>query len=276
MSSKLDQALDDAIKERRSDHRSNNSQQRRRQSSSTSSSSRHDRRNTSGGGIRKRISGGGGFSSNINSRLGGGRGREQNVGGGPQRHNRRSGLKRSTDQPWSHDLFSGNGGGNLPIEARLGGGRQQHQRRGGNKYGESSRSGTTLTVENLHYNVTEEDLASVFKLVGTVDKCKIEFDRSGRSTGTAKIVFPDQDVAQKALDKFNNVDLDGQPMKITLLNKSSGGGHASSGRVSSGGRGGRGGSTRQSRSSRNEDDLDAELEAYSKSKDQDGDAMMTD
>ncbi|CAO3593876.1 unnamed protein product [Absidia cylindrospora] len=253
MSSKLDQALDDAIKERRSNHRSNNSQQRRRPSSSTSA--RHDRRNTSGGGD------------------GGGRGREQNAGGGPQRHNRRTGLKRSTDQPWSHDLFSGNGGGDVPIEARLGGGRQQQQRRGGggNKYGESSRSGTTLTVENLHYNVTEQDLESVFKLVGTVDKCKIEFDRSGRSTGIAKIVFPDQDVAQKALDKFNNVDLDGQPMKITLLNKSSTGG---GGRVSSSS--GRGGSTRQSRSSRNENDLDAELEAYSKSKDQDGDAMMTD
>ncbi|SAM09091.1 hypothetical protein [Absidia glauca] len=269
MSSNLDLALDDAIKDRRTTHRSSNSrndQQRHRPSSSRNNSSNYGggQRNN-GGGIRKRTSSN---DHQINSRLGG---RQQNAGG-PQRHIRRGkdsggvSKRRNTDQPWSHDLFPGRregGSVDVPIQSRLGGMVRPSSR-------EVARSGTTLVVENLHYNVTEEDLENVFKLVGTVSKCSIEFDRSGRSTGQAKITFPEQDVAQKALDRFDNVDLDGQPMKITLSKKPVAEGKAR--------RGGNSNTTRH-RGTPNEADLDAELDAYTKnteSKDHDGDDMMMD
>lgn len=82
MSSNLDLALDDAIKDRRSTHRSSNNrndQQRQRPSSTRNSNTNYGggQRNN-GGGIRKRTSSN---DNQINSRLGG---RQQNAGG-PQR-----------------------------------------------------------------------------------------------------------------------------------------------------------------------------------------------
>ncbi|KAI8099190.1 uncharacterized protein BX664DRAFT_320613 [Halteromyces radiatus] len=263
MSSKLDQALDDAIKERRSHQRSNNSRRQQQQQSRLGS---FERRITKDGTIRKRISTG----SNINSRLGS----SFRTAGGPQRQNRRGrsfGGKRSTDQPWSHDLFTG-GERNVStssIESRLGKGRQQQQRRFDGH--------SVLLVENIHYNVTEQDLEEVFKLVGTVERCKIEFDRSGRSTGVAKVTFNDRNVALKAMDKFNNVDLDGQPMKISLLDKSSNNNNNNS----KSSRQNRGNSSSSSNNAtRNASDLDAELEAYTSGttnkQNDDDDAMMLD
>lgn len=47
-------------------------------------------------------------------------------------------------------------------------------------------------------------------MVGQVEKVRITFDRSGRSTGTAHVRFARQSDAEKALDKYNNVELDGK------------------------------------------------------------------
>jgi THO complex subunit 4 len=48
-------------------------------------------------------------------------------------------------------------------------------------------------------------------------KASILYDRSGRSTGSAEIEFTRSTDAQRALDQYNNVPLDGRAMKITLM-----------------------------------------------------------
>ena len=53
-------------------------------------------------------------------------------------------------------------------------------------------------------------LKDLFGMVGQVEKARITFDRSGRSTGTAHVRFARQSDAEKALDKYNNVELDGK------------------------------------------------------------------
>ncbi|KAI9299624.1 hypothetical protein BJ944DRAFT_292243 [Cunninghamella echinulata] len=259
MASKLDLALDDVIKQNKKNNNNNrkhhqqsrpNQQNRQRsQRSQPSFSQRSSNRPQQfsrfggSGGIQKRSSG-----SNINSRLGSTRNNNNNS---HQRNSRPA--KRNTNQPWTHDLYKEGSS----IQSRLGGVRHSQQRR--------NPSQTTILVENIHYNVTEDDLREVFNLAGTVEKCKIQFDKSGRSTGVAKVTFSETEGAEKAIEKFNNIDLDGQPMKISKPEKS----NYNDRKPSS--------SSRQSRN-RTTDDLDAELEAYNSNNNtaNDEDTMMLD
>lgn len=51
-------------------------------------------------------------------------------------------------------------------------------------------------------------------------------DRSGRSEGKAFVVYEHRQDAEKALDQYNNIALDGKPMRIAF---SSGGTQLTSG-----------------------------------------------
>ncbi|CAO3651849.1 unnamed protein product [Cunninghamella echinulata] len=264
MASKLNLALDDVIKQNKKNNNNNNrkhhrqsrpNQQNRQRSQrsqpsfSQRSSNRSQQFNRFGGsgGIQKRSS-----SSSINSRLGSST--RNNNNNNHQRNSRP--VKRNTNQPWTHDLYKEGS----TIQSRLGGVRHSQQRRNPPQ--------TTILVENIHYNVTEDDLREVFNLAGTVEKCKIQFDKSGRSTGVAKVTFSETEGAEKAIEKFNNIDLDGQPMKISKPEKSNYNDRKPTSSSSS---------SRQSRT-RTTDDLDAELEAYNNNNNtaNDEDTMMLD
>lgn len=52
-------------------------------------------------------------------------------------------------------------------------------------------------------------LKDLFEMVGPVDKAKIVYDASGRSTGVARIAFARYADTDAALEKYNNVELDG-------------------------------------------------------------------
>lgn len=43
----------------------------------------------------------------------------------------------------------------------------------------------------------------------------LNYDRSGRSSGTGTVIFQRKNDAARAVDRFNNVALDGRPMKLT-------------------------------------------------------------
>ncbi|XP_028096953.1 THO complex subunit 4A-like isoform X2 [Camellia sinensis] len=83
--------------------------------------------------------------------------------------------------------------------------------------GSGSESATKLYVSNLDYGVSNDDLKVLFSEVGEVKRHSIHYDRSGRSKGTAEVVFTRQSDALTAVERYNNVQLDGKPMKIELV-----------------------------------------------------------
>ncbi|KAL7332688.1 hypothetical protein PS15p_201704 [Mucor circinelloides] len=213
MASRLDQALDEVIKDRRGN--SNNS----KRSNNFGRNTRRDNGSGSGGAIRKRV-GGGNSSPAIRSFV-----RTVNV-----MEERRGGGSRNVDGQWSHDMFDDEDVPRSSILSRLGTAR-------GGQGGRSDR-GVEICVENLHYNVTEQDVKELFNTVADVTKAKLIFDQSGRSTGLAYISYQTLSDAEKAIQKYNNIELDGQPMQIKISERaasrprSSGGSRFNSDRLS--------------------------------------------
>ncbi|MBA0553048.1 hypothetical protein Golob_012266, partial [Gossypium lobatum] len=57
----------------------------------------------------------------------------------------------------------------------------------------------------------------LFSEVGDLKRFTIHYDRSGRSKGTAEVVFSFRTDALAAVKRYNNVQLDGKPMKIEIV-----------------------------------------------------------
>nr|XP_051200604.1 THO complex subunit 4B-like [Lolium perenne] len=76
---------------------------------------------------------------------------------------------------------------------------------------------TKLYISNLDYNISNEDIKDLFSEMGEIKCYSINYDKSGRSKGTAEEVFSTKAEALAALKKYNNVQLDGKPMKIEVI-----------------------------------------------------------
>lgn len=86
--------------------------------------------------------------------------------------------------------------------------------------GSSADTVTKLYISNLDYGVSNEDIKVLFSEVGELKQYSIHYDKSGRSKGTAEVVFLHQTDAIAAVTRYNNVQLDGKPMKIELVGPS--------------------------------------------------------
>ncbi|CAI9111371.1 OLC1v1011584C1 [Oldenlandia corymbosa var. corymbosa] len=78
-------------------------------------------------------------------------------------------------------------------------------------------SGTKLFVSNLDSGVTSEDIRELFSEIGELVRYAIHYDRNGRPSGSAEVLFARRSDAVQALKKYNNVQLDGKPMKIEIV-----------------------------------------------------------
>ncbi|XP_027345080.1 THO complex subunit 4A-like [Abrus precatorius] len=140
------------------------------------------------------------------------RGRARPSGSGPSRRfNNRAANRaapystaKAPETAWQHDFYAGQHAAVAGYPAQ--GGRAS-----------SIETGTKLYISNLDYGVSNDDIKELFYEVGDLKRHGVHYDRSGRSKGSAEVVFSRQADAIAAVTRYNNVQLDGKPMKIAIV-----------------------------------------------------------
>ncbi|XP_025198681.1 THO complex subunit 4-like [Melanaphis sacchari] len=179
----MDLSLDELIKSKRSTSRGG------RRGGGRQGSSR-------GGGIRR---GGGGSNFRSNGATGG--------GGGPMRRGRPMARRSNGFSPYSKGDVNGSWTRDMYEGPKI-------QQRSGGLFTTNIHK---IVISNLDFGVTSEDIQEIFDEFGSLKTATVHYDRSGRSLGTADIVFDSKNAALKAVRQYNNVPLDGRPMKIELV-----------------------------------------------------------
>ncbi|EEF31023.1 THO complex subunit 4A [Ricinus communis] len=154
------------------------------------------------------------IKSNKKPGSGNSRGRGRSSGPGPTRRFNNRGTNRAApyaaakapESTWQHDMFTDQGGMGM-FQGQGGGGSRAS----------GIETGTKLYISNLEYGVSNEDIKELFSEVGDLKRYSIHYDRSGRSKGTAEVVFSRRTDALAAVKRYNNVQLDGKPMKIEIV-----------------------------------------------------------
>ena len=76
---------------------------------------------------------------------------------------------------------------------------------------------TNIYVGNLSYNITDDQLKSVFEEYGEVISAKVITDRdTGRAKGFAFVEMANQQDAEKAIKELDGGELDGRNIKVNL------------------------------------------------------------
>ncbi|XP_074371572.1 THO complex subunit 4A-like [Apium graveolens] len=78
-------------------------------------------------------------------------------------------------------------------------------------------TGTKILLSNLDYEVSDDDIKDLFSVVGDVKKISVQYDNSGRSKGTAEVVYSQWKDAEAAVKRYNNIQLDGKPMEVKIV-----------------------------------------------------------
>ncbi|PHH62019.1 hypothetical protein CDD81_7643 [Ophiocordyceps australis] len=124
----------------------------------------------------------------------------------------RDGVRKSTrehhrgiDSEWVHDRYEDNNS------------RRTAPRRQREMPYVSEPRGSKLKAENIHYDLTEDDLDELFTRIGPVTRLQLLYDRAGRSEGTAFVTYESRDDAKEAIRQFDGANANGQPIYLSLL-----------------------------------------------------------
>ncbi|KAJ3165444.1 hypothetical protein HDU88_004241 [Geranomyces variabilis] len=161
---------------------------------------------------------------------GGGRAPRQNSRATRSRNNgdaRKPYARGNADSDWSHDMFEGRTTANSTAAARGAG------RRGAAAVGGAADGSATLKLENLHWNVSEQDIEELMGAHGRVKSINVKYDNAGRSLGICFVTFESRKAAQAAADAYDGRALDGMKMSATVLASRGEGGAGSGGRLAS-------------------------------------------
>ncbi|XP_039055307.1 THO complex subunit 4D-like [Hibiscus syriacus] len=114
----------------------------------------------------------------------------------PSQHSIAKSSHKTRSLPWKHDLFEDSlrAAGISGVEV-----------------------GTKLYVSNLDPEVTNEDIKELFSEIGELKRHSVHYDKNGRSSGSAEVVYLRRSDAFAALKRYNNVMLDGKPMIIEIV-----------------------------------------------------------
>ncbi|KAI1092723.1 RNA-binding domain-containing protein [Rostrohypoxylon terebratum] len=151
--------------------------------------------------------GGGGGGGGSGSSNGGGRYRERD-------NYPRDGVRKSTrddarnmDSEWVHDKFDDAGSRN----------RQRNPRRRPSPDRFQESRGVKVKVDNLHYELTEDDLDGLFNKIGPVVRLELLYDRAGRSEGTAFVTYENREDAMEAIKQYDGANAKGQPIRLSTV-----------------------------------------------------------
>ncbi|KAI8075832.1 uncharacterized protein B0P05DRAFT_546580 [Gilbertella persicaria] len=193
------------------------------------------------------------------------------------RSSRRSNNTNNNNNSKSNTRRSGSGGGinkprssggRSPYGSRPSRNNNNNNTRSNNTKPVANRANNSLVVANLHFNVTEKDLYDLFGQIGPLKRAFLHIGPNGKSAGIADVVFQSSHDAERARNTYNNVELDGRPMRITVASIVSAVAPAPSPRRVGNVRGAnnRGGPRRNTnrthRPKPTEDQLDADMDSY--------------
>ncbi|KAK2004698.1 RNA-binding domain-containing protein [Colletotrichum falcatum] len=149
----------------------------------------------------------------------GSRNRRGGGGGAPRRRERerqeysRDGIRKSfrdeprnLDSEWVHDRFEEHDTRRGPAPRRR---RDEPEQR--------DSSSAKIRVENIHYELTPEDLEELFNRIGPVVKLDLKYDRAGRSEGVAFVTMESREDALEAVKEFDGANANGQPIRLSIM-----------------------------------------------------------
>jgi len=78
-----------------------------------------------------------------------------------------------------------------------------------------------VIVSNLGDHVTSDDVKEIFEKTGTITQAFVKFDKSGKSTGTAEVVYARKNDARIAQRDLDGAQVDGKTIRVNLSPESS-------------------------------------------------------